>query len=77
MTGEQVGSAPRGYTKDHPAIDLLRYKQFLLKVEFSDKDVCSPGFLYKVNDAFKKMRPFLNYISDVLTSDANGVSFID
>ncbi len=77
MTGEQVSSAPRGYAKDHPAIDLLRYKQFLLKVEFSDKEVCSPGFLYIVNDVFKKMRPFLNYISEVLTTDANGVSVFD
>jgi uncharacterized protein (TIGR02453 family) len=77
MTGEQVSSAPRGYAKDHPAIDLLRYKQFLLRYEFSDKEVCSPGFIYTVNDVFKKMRPFLNYISEALTTDANGVSVID
>jgi uncharacterized protein (TIGR02453 family) len=77
MTGEQIISAPRGYTKDHPAIDLLRYKQFLLKHEFTEKEVCSPDFLYKANDVFKKMRPFLNYMSEVLTTDANGVSVID
>ena len=77
MTGEQLSSAPRGYDKDHPAIDLLRYKQFLLKYEFTDKEVCSPDFLYKANDVFKKMRPFFNYMSDVLTTDANGVSVID
>jgi len=77
MIGEQVSSAPRGYAKDHPAIDLLRYKQFLFKHEFTDKEVCSPDFLYKVNDVFKKMRPFFNYMSDVLTTDANGVSVID
>src|ERR1700704_4948836 len=44
MAGEQVSTAPRGYAKDHPAIDLLRYKQFLLIHEFSDKEVCSPDF---------------------------------
>ena len=77
MTGEQLSSAPRGYGKDHPAIDLLRYKQFLLKHEFTDNEVCSPDFLYKANDVFKKMRPFFNYMSDVLTTDANGVSVID
>jgi uncharacterized protein (TIGR02453 family) len=76
MTGEQLSSAPRGYAKDHPAIDLLRYKQFVLKVEFSDKEVCDPGFVYKANDTFKKMRPFLNHFSEVLTTDANGVSLI-
>ena len=77
MAGEQISSAPRGYAKDHPAIDLLRYKQFILRHEFPDHAVFSPGFLYKVNDTFKKMRPFLNYMSDVLTTDANGESVID
>lgn len=74
MIGEQVRSAPRGYAKDHQAIELLRYKQFLIKYEFTDKEVCSPDFVHKVNDVFKKMRPFLNFMSEVLTTDANGVS---
>lgn len=73
MTGEQIISAPRGYAKDHPAIDLLRYKQFIFKCEFPDKEVCSPGFVHKVSDTFKKMRPFLDFMSEVLTTDANGV----
>ena len=77
MIGEQVGSAPRGYAKDNPAIDLLRHKQFLFKHEFTDKEVLSPEFLFKVNDTFKKMRPFFNYMSEVLTTDANGVSVLN
>jgi uncharacterized protein (TIGR02453 family) len=77
LMGEQLSSAPRGYARDHPAIDLLRYKQFFLKYEFSDKEVCSPRFLLKANDLYKKMRPFLDYMNDVLTTDANGVSLID
>lgn len=77
MTGDQVSSAPRGYSKDHPAIHLLRYKQFILKHEFTDTEVCSPGFLYKVNDVFKKMRPFFDYMSDILTTDGNGMPVID
>ena len=77
MTGDQVSSAPRGYPKDHPAIHLLRYKQFILKHEFTDTEVCSPGFLYKVNDVFTKMRPFFDYMSDILTTDGNGMPVID
>jgi len=77
MVGEQLGSVPRGYPKDHPAIDLLRYKQFILKHEFMDEEVCSPDFLYNVNDVFKKMRPFFDYMSEVLTTDANGISLVD
>ena len=76
LIGEQLSSAPRGYAKDHPAIDLLRHKQFILKHPFTDKEVLGPDFLNKVNDGFKKLRPFFNYMSEVLTTDANGVSII-
>jgi uncharacterized protein (TIGR02453 family) len=73
LYGEQLGSAPRGYTKDHPAIDLLRYKQFMVRHLFTDEEVLSPDFLFKMNEVFKKMRPFLDFMSEVLTTDANGV----
>jgi len=73
LYGEQLGSAPRGYAKDHPAIRLLRYKQFMLRHLFSDEEVLSPDFLLEMNNVFKKMRPFLDFMSEVLTTDANGV----
>lgn len=76
MQGEQVSSAPRGYAKDHPAIDLLRYKQFTFMHQFTDKEVLSPGFVGKVNDTYKKLRPFFDYMSQVLTTNANGESII-
>ena len=76
IIGEQLGSAPRGFAKDDPAIEFLRYKQFILKHNFTDTEVCSPGFIKKVNELYKKMRPFLDYMSDVLTTDGNGVSII-
>jgi uncharacterized protein (TIGR02453 family) len=77
MKGEQLSSAPRGYSKDHPAIELLRYKQFFLKYEFKDEDLYRPDFVKMVNDTFKKMRPFLDFMSEVLTTDANGVSVVE
>lgn len=76
LKGEQLITAPRGYAKDHPAIGLLRYKQFMLLHKFTDEEVLSSKFVTKVNDGFKKMRPFLDYMSDVLTTDANGISIV-
>ena len=75
LTGEQLTSAPRGYAKDHPAINLLRYKQFILKHPFTDEEVLGVGFIKQVSNTFKKMRPFLNFMSEVLTTDANGVPY--
>jgi len=76
IRGEKVVSAPRGYAKDHPAIDLLRHKQFLFRHEFTDDEVLDPDFLFQVNDAFKNLRPFFDYMSEVLTTDANGISIV-
>lgn len=73
LEGEQVKTAPKGYKKDHPAIDLLRYKQFLIGKKFSDKEVLKPDFHLQVVDTFVKMRPFFDYMSEVLTTDENGV----
>jgi len=73
LTGEQLSSAPRGYAKDHPAINLLRHKQFILKYSFTDAEILEPGFLLKANDVFKKFRPFFDFMSEVLTTDVNGV----
>jgi uncharacterized protein (TIGR02453 family) len=72
LEGDQLKKAPKGFGIDHPNIDLLRYKQFLLIKRFSDQDVLSRDFPAMVDEAFIAMRPFLNYMSEVLTTDANG-----
>jgi uncharacterized protein (TIGR02453 family) len=72
MQGEKVKTAPKGFDKDHPAIDLLRYKQFWFTRSFTDKEVLDPNFLKEVNKTFKSIRPFFDYVSDVLGTDLNG-----
>ncbi|MCE3280924.1 MAG: hypothetical protein K0S44_3115 [Bacteroidetes bacterium] len=76
LQGEQLKSAPQGFTSDHKDIDLLRFKQFLLVKKFNDKEVLSENFLKELNSTFKKMRPFFDLMSEVLTTDANGTSTI-
>ena len=76
FVGDEVKSAPKGFSKDHPAIDLIKKKQYIFTKKYSDKEVTSPQFLREVNNAFKAIRPFFNYMSEVLTTDLNGVSLI-
>ena len=76
MQGEQVKTAPRGFPKDHPAIDLLRFKQFWFEKSYTDTEVISKKFLQQVNSDFKTIRPFFDYMTEVLTTDANGISLI-
>jgi len=73
LQGEQLKTTPKGFEKDSKAIDLLRYKQFLVIKEFSDKEVLDNNFLKEANTTFKNMRPFFDYMSEVLTTDINGI----
>jgi uncharacterized protein (TIGR02453 family) len=76
MQGDKVASAPRGFQKDHPAIDLLRYKQYWFEHDFTDREVLAPDFLNQVNKTFKAIRPFFDHMSEVLTTDLNGESIV-
>ena len=72
LKGEQLKTAPKGFPKDHEAIDLLRFKQFIVWRNFTDKEVLSKNFAQLADNTFKTMRPFLDYMSEVLTTDLNG-----
>ena len=72
MQGDQLKTAPKGFDKRHADIDLLRYKQFFIGRKFSDAAVMQKDFIDKANETFQKMRPFFNYMSEVLTTDSNG-----
>jgi uncharacterized protein (TIGR02453 family) len=72
LQGDTVLTAPRGYTTDHKAIALLRHKQFIVRHHFTDDEVISPDFLKQVNTMYKNVRPYFDYMSSVLTTDANG-----
>lgn len=74
LTGEELKSAPKNFDKTHPDIDLIRKKQFLVGRKFTNKEVLSPNFKDEVIATFAAMRPFFNYMSDVLTTDLNGES---
>ncbi|WP_291141582.1 DUF2461 domain-containing protein [Flavobacterium sp. UBA7680] len=73
LQGEQLKTTPKGFDTESKAIDLLRYKQFLVIRKFSDKEVLSENFLKEANQTFKNMRPFFDYMSEVLTTDINGI----
>lgn len=76
MKGEQVVHAPKGFARDNPAIELLKYKQIYFERTFSDKEVLDKNFLIMLNQTFKNLRPFFDYMSEVLTTDSNGISLI-
>lgn len=76
LVGDEVKTAPKGFNKEHKSIDLIKKKQFIFTKKYTDKEVLDPNFLADVGQAFKTIRPYFDYMSDVLTTDLNGVSLI-
>ena len=62
LKGDQVKTAPKGFAKDHPAIDLIRYKQLIVTREFTNTDAKDPSFVKELVKSYKAMRPFFNYM---------------
>jgi uncharacterized protein (TIGR02453 family) len=74
--GDALKSAPRGFDKEHPDIDLLRKKGYIAVRNFTDEEVLAPNFLEEIDKSFVALRPFFNLMSAVLTTDLNGESVV-
>ena len=72
----ELKTAPRGFDKEHPDLNLLRKKGFIASRKFSDAEVLSPDFVNSVDESFKALRPFFNLFSDILTTNLNGEQLI-
>lgn len=70
--GDTLKTAPKGFSKEHPEIGLLRRKNFVFIHPLKDSDICSENFIPNTVKAFEVSRPFLDLMSDILTTDLNG-----
>ena len=76
LYGEELKTAPKGFPKDHPRIELLRKKQFLFVKKFGDNEVLKTDIPEKVKNAYQTLLPFYHYMTEVLTTNENGESIL-
>ena len=76
LEGEQLKTAPKGFDKEDPAVDLLRYKQLIVSQQFDNKYNTSEELASEIVKSYKAMRPFFDYMSEKLTTNLNGESTI-
>lgn len=69
--------APVGFDKNHPDIELIKKKDFIFLRKFTNKEVLSKDFFSSVINSFVLVRPFFDYMSDVLTTNLNGEYILD
>jgi uncharacterized protein (TIGR02453 family) len=66
LDGEKVKTVPQGYSRDHPEIELLRFKQVVVVHRLPDEMVLSPEFGTHAVKTFRAMKPFLDYLNAIL-----------
>jgi len=63
---DKLKTAPKGFEKDHPHLELLKNKHFVVSHKLSDKQLLDKNFQDTVVSGFKAMQPFLEYLREAV-----------
>lgn len=65
LSGQALTRPPKGYSADHPAIELLKQKEFLVSRRLSDKEVLSEKFADQVIEICAALKPVADYFGEI------------
>ena len=63
---DKLKTAPKGYPKDHPHLDILRHKSFVVSHSFTDVEVKDKNFIKSVADVCKTLKPLNDFLKEAL-----------
>lgn len=63
---DRVKTAPKGYPKDHPHIDLLKNKSFTVSHTFTDKEVNDKNFVKNVAGIARGIKQLNDYLKEAV-----------
>ncbi|HAQ19192.1 MAG TPA: TIGR02453 family protein [Prolixibacteraceae bacterium] len=66
MYDDKLKTAPKGFPKDFPEIDLLKYKSFAFTSKLEDTVVTSDAYVDKIVSAFKALSPVNRFLNTAL-----------
>ncbi|MEX0290601.1 MAG: DUF2461 domain-containing protein [Flavobacteriaceae bacterium] len=64
---ERLKTSPKGFTSDHPHIDLIRNKTFAVIHRFPNEEVLGKGFQDKIIRVYQEMLPFRRYLNRAIS----------
>tara|TARA_Y100000591_G_scaffold97075_1_gene82362 strand:- start:78 stop:752 length:675 start_codon:yes stop_codon:yes gene_type:complete len=76
IKGQEVKTSPKGFNKDHQHIDLIKKKQFIFIKKLKEEDILDEIFQKKLVSYFISIRPFFDYMSEILTTNLDGESIL-
>lgn len=63
---DKLKTAPKGFDKDHPQLELLKNKHFIVSHPISDKQLMDKKLDSLLVSGFKAMHPFLMYLREAV-----------
>ncbi len=66
MDEDALKTSPKGYSQNHPHIDLLRLKSFAVMHPLTQKEVMANDFKRELIKAYKILLPFRNYLNQAV-----------
>lgn len=66
LAGERLKTVPKGYDRDHPALELLQFKQFIVMKPVTDDALLAPGVVKQMVDTFTTLKPLLDWLNSIL-----------
>jgi uncharacterized protein (TIGR02453 family) len=66
IEGERLKTAPKGYDRAHPEIELLQLKEVVAIHQLTDQEVLEGDFPDKVLVVCRAMKPFVDYLNELI-----------
>jgi uncharacterized protein (TIGR02453 family) len=76
LHGEQLTRVPRGFVRDHPAAQYLRFRQFLAGREYPAEFACDPRFYPEVLKVFRQVALLVRYLNEPLLAAPSATAFL-
>jgi uncharacterized protein (TIGR02453 family) len=59
---DKLKTAPKGYPKEHPSIDLLKHKSYIVSHPFTDREVLDKKFVKTAATIAKEIKPLNDFL---------------
>ncbi|HEY7303479.1 MAG TPA: DUF2461 domain-containing protein [Bryobacteraceae bacterium] len=77
LQGDELTRAPKGFDPCHPAIDLIKKKDWILDVSLDPALATTPRLYSEIADRFRLMAPFVEFLNRPLLVEKPGKKLAD
>jgi len=63
---DKMKTAPKGYPKDHPRVEWLKHRSYIVSHNFTDAEVKDKKFIKKAVEACKAIKPLNDFLREAM-----------